>query len=192
MRASQANLLPGCSETRLPIIVWNLNSNETWFSARIFPRLESTECWDFRHNCAHTSWLPRRRSWPAGHLQKWEISGKMRDELWRPLGKVARLVNFYCKAGPSAAEPKSPKTPKNNARKHSYVQCNMLLIYLYRQVNTYIFALSRERNWPWSKNRLRLLLLLRRRRLSRALERWTQAANHQQYKACQLTPGSYN
>ena len=88
-------------------------SNETWFSAGIFPRLESTECRDFRHKCAHTSWLPRGRSWPASDLQKWEISGKMRDESWRPLGKMPAVR-------PSATEPKSLKTPKNNARNHRY------------------------------------------------------------------------
>ena len=91
-----------CVKTCARSIVWNLNSNETWFSARIFPRLESTECRDFRHKCAHTSWLPRRRSWPAGDLQKWEISGKMRDESLR-----AFLI-FIVR--PSAAEPKSLKT----------------------------------------------------------------------------------
>ena len=87
-----------CVKTRAQSIVWNLNLNETRFLARIFPRLESTECREFQHKCAHTSWLPRRWSSPAGNLQKWEISGKILDELWRPLGKGAWLVNFYCKA----------------------------------------------------------------------------------------------
>ena len=130
-------------------------SNETWFSAGIFPRLESTECRDFRHKCAHTSWLPRRRSWPAGDLQKWEISGKIREESWRPLGKVACLVNFYCKA--VGGRTKIPQNAQEQ-RKKPQVQCTTSLIYLCREVwrsfvlfgGNFRTALSHKRNWPWS------------------------------------------
>ena len=58
---------------------------------------------------AHTFWLPRCRSWPAGNLQKWDISGKMRD-----------AKSCLACLRPSAAEPNSLKTPKTNARNHRY------------------------------------------------------------------------
>ena len=49
----------------------------------------------------------------------------------RPLGKVARLVNFYCKAVGGRT-----KLPQNalEQRKKPQIQCNTLLIYLCREV----------------------------------------------------------
>ena len=112
-------------------------------------------CRDFRHKSAHTSWLPRHRSWLVGDLQKWEISGKMRDESWRPLGKVARHVNFCCKAVGEIT--KITQNAQEQCKKPQ-LQCNTLLIYLCRDVwrafslfrGNFRTALSQKRNWPWS------------------------------------------
>ena len=55
----------------------------------------------------------------------------MRDESWRPLGKVARLANFYCKA--RRRQKQNPPKAQEQFKKPQ-VQCNTLLIFLYREV----------------------------------------------------------
>ena len=96
-------------------IVWrNLNLNETWFLAWIFPKLESTECRDFRHKYLgfHVIEAGRRTTYRSRNfLAKCDMS---RGDCWE---KLPALSNFIVR--PSAAEPKSLKTPKNNSRKHS-------------------------------------------------------------------------
>ena len=82
--------------TCVPIIVWNLNSNETWFLARIFPKVR-------------IDWVLRLSAQMCPHNLA-SMSLKLAGG-W-PLGKVAHLVNYYC--------PKSPQISKNNARNHSY------------------------------------------------------------------------
>ena len=57
-------------------------------------------------------------------MQKWEISGKMRDESWRALGKVACLVNFYCKA--VGGRTKIPQYAQEQ-RKKTQVEYRLLL-----------------------------------------------------------------
>ena len=86
--------------------------NPTWFPARIFSSLESTECRDLRHKYPHilaSTWskLARRRLAEVGHF-------------WHKARGVVVTVGRSCLVWPSAAKQKSLKTPKNNARNHRY------------------------------------------------------------------------
>ena len=101
--------------TCVPIIVWDLNSNETRFLARIFPKVR-------------INWVLRLSAQMCPHNL---ASMSLKLAGGRPLGKVAHLVNYYCKAW--RRQTKISPNFQEQCKKPQ-LQCNTLLIYLYREV----------------------------------------------------------